>query len=215
MNTIFGDRDQAVAVLDYIEGLDRPAVEAAVGNGGLMTFVDEDGDIIVAASYWDESAHASASALTDVRMGAEVIARGMVVSDNYKVGAMIRRSAAQRGAAVRLDRVQFESAGLDEAAAFLSTALLADLARCESLCSAEILIDEGSSSSIVLTVWDTGSGAEAGGCVIEALRARVADLGARFVSVERYTLMGVSPDLGVPAGGSSAGRSPCGAGVSE
>jgi hypothetical protein len=215
MNTIFGDRDQATAVLDYIEGLDRPAVEAAVGNGGLVTFVDEDGGIIVAASYWDEPAHASASALTDVRMGAEVISRGMVISDSYEVGATVRRTVAQRGAAVRLDRVQLECIRLDGAVAFLSAELLAELTRCESLCSAEILVDAGSSSALVFTVWDTVQGAEAGCRVIETLRARAADLGAKFVSVERYTLMGVSANFGVSADGWSAGQSSSGAGNAQ
>lgn len=199
MNTIFGERDQTTAVLDYLEGLDRPAVESAAGNGGLMTFADEDGGIIVAASYWDEPDRSSAAALTDVRRGAEVIARGMVTSTNYEVRALVRRGVAQRGAAVRLDRLQLDEAGLDTAVDLLSAVLLTELTAREGLCSAEVLVDASSSAAIVFTVWDTERAADSGRAAIEALRERAADHGATFVSVERYTLMGISPHRDVSA----------------
>jgi hypothetical protein len=200
MNTIFGERDQATAVVDYLEVLDRPAVEAAVGNGGLMTFIDEASGIVVAASYWDEQARSSAAALTGVRQGAEVVARGMVIADNYEVRGLVRRAVAQRGATVRLDRLQLESAGLDAAIGFLVTVLMAELTRVESLCSAEVLIDAGSSTAIVLTVWGSAQGADSGCSVVESLRDRAADHGAKFVSVERYTLISSSPQLKMAVG---------------
>jgi hypothetical protein len=193
LNTIYGERDRAAAVLDYLEELDRPTVEAAVGNGGLMTFMDEASGVVVAASYWDEAVRSSAAALTGVRQGAEVIARGMVIADSYEVRGLVRRSVAPRGAAVRLDRLQLESASLDLAIAFLVTELMAELTRYESLCSAEVLIDADSSTAIVLTVWATEQGADSGGPVVESLRDRAADHGAKFVSVERYTLVSTSP----------------------
>jgi hypothetical protein len=199
MNTIFGDRDKVAAVVDFIEGRDRPMVEAAVGNGGLVTFVDGDGGIIVAASYWVDPARSSEAVLTDVRRGAELIAGGMVIADSYEVRALVRRSAAKRGAAVRLDRVQLESASLEDAVAFLGEVLLAELTRCEGLCTTEILVDAGSSSAIVFTVWDSNQAAEDARPAVEALRDRAADHGAKFVSVERYTLMGVSPQPALSA----------------
>lgn len=197
LNTIFGERDRATAVVDYLEDLDRPAVEAAVGNCGLTTFMDEASGVIVAASYWDEQARSSAAALTGVRQGAEVVAHGMVVADSYEVRGLVRRSVPQRGAVVRLDRLQFESARVDAAAAFLVSVLMGELTCLESLCSAEVLIDADSGTGIVLTVWDTGQGADGGFTVVESLRDRVADHGAKFVAVERYTLISVSPGLEV------------------
>lgn len=199
MNTIFGERGQTTAVLDYLEGLDRPAVESIAGNGGLMTFADEDRGIIVAASYWDEPDHSSAAALTDVRRGAEAIARGMVISTNYEVRALVQRAAARRGAAVRLDWLQLDEAGLDDAVELLSQVLLTELSTREGLCSAEILVNSDACAAIVSTVWDTERAADSGDAAIEGLRGRAADHGATFVSVERYTLMGVSPHRDVSA----------------
>ena len=106
----------------------------------MMTFMDESSGVIVAASYWDEQLRSSVSALTGVRQGAEVLARGMVIADSYEVRGLVRRTVAHRGAAVRLDRLQLESARLDAAIGFLVTVLMADLTRSESLCSAEVLI---------------------------------------------------------------------------
>ena len=201
MNTIFGECDRTAAVVDSLEVLDRPAVEAAVGNGGLTTFMDEAGGVIVAASYWDEKARSSAAALTGVRHGAEVVARGMVIADSYEVRGLVRRSTPQRGAVVRIDRLQLESARLDEASAVLITTLIPELTRSDSLCSAEVLIDAGSSTGVVLTVWDAESDVDSGSAVVESLHERVGEYGAKFVAVERYTLIGVSarPDtsLGV------------------
>ena len=201
MNTIFGERDRAPAVLDYLEELDRPTVKAAVGNGGLTTFIDEASGVVVAASYWDEAVRSSAAALTGVRHGAEVVARGVVVADSYEVRGLVRRSVAQRGAAVRFDRIQMESASIDVAIGFLVTELMAELTRSESLCSAEVLVDAGSNTAIALTVWATERGADNGGLVVDSLRDRAVDHGAKFVSVERYTLVSVSPQR-------AAGRHP-------
>jgi hypothetical protein len=116
----------------------------------------------------------------------------VVIADSYEVRGLVRRSVAPRGAAVRLDRLQLESASLEGAIAYLVTELMAELTRSENLCSAEVLIDADSSTAIVLTVWATEQGADSGGPVVESLRDRAADQGAKFVSVERYTLVSVS-----------------------
>ena len=192
MNTIFGERDKVAAVLDYLEECDRPVVEAAVGNGGLVTFVDRDGGVIVAASYWDEPLRSSEALLTEVRRDAEVIAGGTVTVDSYEVRAFFRRSVAQPGAEVRLGRVQLESAGQENAVSFLGGVVLPELTRCEGLCTAEILVDEGSSSAVVFTVWEDERAAVAARPVVEALGDRGADDGAKFVSSEGYTLVGAT-----------------------
>jgi hypothetical protein len=198
LNTIFGEPDQAAAVVDYLEVLDRPAVEAAVGNGGLMTFMDQGGGVIVAASYWDQEARSCAAALTGVRHGAEVVARGMVVADSYEVRALLRLSVPRRGATVRLDRLQFESARIDEAAAFLGTVLIPELTCLAGLCSVEILVDADSSTGAALTVWDSEQAAGTGCTVLESLRDRVVDHGAKVVAVEDYTLISASPQPAQP-----------------
>jgi len=197
MNTIFGDRDKTAAVLDYIESRDRAAVEAAIGNGGLTTYADWDSGVIVAASYWDEPLRSSEAVLTKVRRDVELLAGGTVTAEQYEVTAKIWHSRPGRGAAVLLHGVQLESARLDDAILFLNVVLLPELARCEELCIAEILVDPDSSSAIVFTVWESEHVAWDASPAVEALRDRGVDHGVKFVTTTPYTLFGVSQG-GVP-----------------
>jgi hypothetical protein len=196
MNTIFGDRDKTAAVLDYIESRDRAAVEAAVGNGGLVTYADWDSGVIVAASYWDEPLRSSEAVLTEVRRDVELLAGGTVTAERYEVTAKVWHSRPGRGAAVLLHGVQLESARL-EAILFLNGELLPELARCEGLRTAEILVDVDSSSAIVFTVWQSERVAGEASPAVEALRDRGVDHGVKFVTITPYTLFGVSRG-GVP-----------------
>jgi hypothetical protein len=197
MNTIFGDRDKTAAVLDYLEGRDRVVVEAAVGNGGLATYVDWDSGVIVAASYWDEPLRSSEPVLTSVRRDVELLAGGTVTAEQYEVTAKVWHSRPGRGAAVLLHGAQLESARLDEAILFLNGVLLPELVRCEGLCIAEILVDADSSSAIVFTVWEGEHVAGDASPAVEALRDRGVDHGVKFVTTTRYSLFGVSQG-GVP-----------------
>lgn len=192
MNTIFGGRDRTAAVLDYIEGRDRAAVEAAVGSGGLATYVDWDGGVIVAASYWDEPLRSSEAVLTEVRRDVEVLAGGTVTAEQYEVTAEVRHSRPRRGATVLLHGLQLESARLDDAIPFLNGVLLPELDRAAGLCIAEILVDKDSGSAIVLTVWEDEHVAGNASSTLDVLRDRGADHGVGFVTITRYTLFGVS-----------------------
>lgn len=197
MNTIFGDRDKTAAVLDYIESRDRAMVEAAVGNGGLVTLVDWDCGVVVAASYWDEPLHSSEAVLTEVRREAELLAGGTVTAEQYEVTAAVWLRGPARGASVRMSGAQLESTRLEDAIVFLGGVLLPELARSEGLCTAQILVDAGASSAIVFTVWDSEQVAGDASPALEALRGRAVDHGVKFVTAVRYGLFGISPD-GMP-----------------
>jgi len=194
MNTIFGDRDKTTAVLDYIESRDRATVEAAAGNGGLVTFVDWESGVVVAASYWDELLHSSESVLTEVRRDAERLAGGTVTAERYEVTAGTWLSTPRRGAAVRMSGAQLESTRLEDAILFLGGGLLPGLAGCEGLCTAQIFVDAGSSAAMVFTVWENEQVVGDTSPAVEALRGRAADHGVKFVSAVRYSLFGISPD---------------------
>jgi hypothetical protein len=206
LNTIFGDRDKTTAVLDYIESRDRATVEAAVGNGGLSTFVDRDSGVVVAASYWDEPLHSSQPVLTEVRRDAELLAGGTVTAEQYEVTAAAWLSRPRRGAAVRLRGAQLESTRLEDGILFLGGVLLPGLARCDGLCTAQMFVDAGSSAAIVFTVWENEQVAEDVSAVVEGLRGQGADHGVKFVTDVRYSLFGISPDGMRDAG--SPGPSP-------
>jgi hypothetical protein len=207
LNTIFGDRDKTAAVLDYIESRDRPVVEAVAGNGGLVTLVDGDSGVVVAASYWDEPMHSSEAVLTQVRRNAELLAGGTVTAEQYEVTAVAWRSRPQRGASVRMSGAQLESARLEDAVLFLGGVLLPELARSEKLCTAQIFVDTGSSAAIVFTIWENAQLAEDVSPVVVALRDQPVDHGVKFVTDVRYSLFGISPG-GMRGAGTRRGPSP-------
>jgi hypothetical protein len=196
INTIFGDKSKIDAAIEYIEGSDRPIVEAAAGNSGLVTLVDRDAGLIVAASYWDEPLHSSEAVLTRVREGAVAVAGGDLSVESFEVVAGAQRAVPPPEAVVRFARLQIELAKIGEAISLFDEQVLPALVACNGLCSAQMVLDRSSGAGIVATAWQDAAAADAAGDVLERLRANAADRsGVKFLEVEAYTLVRTSMRL--------------------
>lgn len=196
INTIFGDKSKIDAAIEYIEKADRPIVEAAVGNSGLVTLVDRDTGLIVAASYWDEPLHSSEAVLTRVREGAVAVAGGDLSVESFEVVAGEQPAVAPPGAAVRFARLQIELARIDEAVSFFDEQVLPVLTACSGLCSIQMGLDRSSGAGIVATAWQDAAAADAAGEALQRLRSSATDRGGvKFLEVEAYTLIRTSMRL--------------------
>jgi hypothetical protein len=197
INTIYGDKDKIDEAIDYIEESDRPVVEASAGNGGLATFVDRDGGLIVAASYWDEPLHSSEAALTRVREGASAIANGNLTTESYEIVADAEMAAPPPGAAVRMTRMQIELARIEGMIAFVRDEFLPRVTTFGGLCSAQLLLDRSSGECVVMSVWaDDHSAEKARGALEQQLLLRAGSrFGAMHLRLESYAMIGTSMQL--------------------
>ncbi|MBN9101071.1 MULTISPECIES: hypothetical protein [unclassified Pseudonocardia] len=196
INTIFGEKSKIDAAVEYIEESDRPVVEAAAGNSGLLTLVDREAGLIVAASYWDEPLHSSEAVLTRVREGAVAVAGGDLSVESFEVAAQQQPAATPPGAAVRFARMQIELARFDEAISFFDEQVLPALTACAGLCSIQLLLDPGSGSGIVATAWQDLAAADAAEEAMARLHSSATSRGGvKFLNVEPYTLVRTSMRL--------------------
>ena len=76
LNFIFCEKGQLDDGVAHIERADRAAVEALDGSAGLTTLVDDEAQVIVALSYWQELLRSSEATLTEAREVAAKAAGG-------------------------------------------------------------------------------------------------------------------------------------------
>ena len=193
VNIIFGERDKVEAGIAHLEESDRAVVEATAGNRGLTTLVDREAGMIVAVSYWDDLPHSSKAALTRAREGAAAAAGGDVIAETYEVAAEDRLAQPAPGAAVRLWRVQIEPARVADGVAFVRDELLPQLRASAGLCSAELLLDRGPGSGLLLTAWTGEDAAAAADAALSGSDDRaVEQAGTKFPRIEKYSLVRTS-----------------------
>ncbi|MGI5128094.1 hypothetical protein ACQEVB_14890 [Pseudonocardia sp. CA-107938] len=166
VNTIFGRRDKVAAGLALAEGTDRAAVEASFGNLGLATFADPDAGVIVAVSYWNEPARASAPTLTAARAAVAAAAGGDLVAESYAVAWQLPATASP-GATVRVDRLQIDTA---TAGAGLRERLVRHVRHVPGFCGAELLVDRALGAGMLVTTWTSDSDAQRVDAAISAVR---------------------------------------------
>jgi hypothetical protein len=195
-NIIFGRQGKIDAGIAHIENTNRAAAEATRGNRGLTTFVDRPAGVIVALSYWDEPAHSSDAVLTEAREGAVASAGGDLVAESYEVAVSERISVPAPGAAVRMVRLQIESARVEDGLAFLREEMFPRLSTGAGLHSAEVLIDRSLGSGVFLTVWADENGAALADTTLEQLRDMALErVGVKFPRTESYVVVRASAQL--------------------
>lgn len=189
VNTIFGAEGKVGAGVARIERSDRDAVEAAAGNRGLTTLVDQHGGVIVLMSYWDAPGHACAASLTQARESAASAADGDLVAENFEVIVADRAAAAAPGAVVRMTRVRLEPARRDSGLAFLREELVRRLSG-NGLCEIEVLVDRESGTGLLVTTWTDQDSAVRAEALLDALGADAAvHEGVSFPRSESYVLV--------------------------
>lgn len=190
VNIIFGRQDKIDEGIAYLEESDRPAVEATEGNEGLTTFMDRQGGVIVAVSYWDEPSHSSAAALTRARDGVAAAAEGDLVVETYEVLPQEGMADAAPGAVVHMTRVQIEQAKITDGIGLLRDEVLPQLRAGAGFCSGECLVDRHAGTALLLTVWRTENDATRTEAVLDRNRDQAVErFGTKFARTESYSLV--------------------------
>lgn len=196
VNIIFGQRDKiedGIHHLEQSDKSDRAAVEATDGNLGLTTLVDRETGVIVAVSYWDEPSQSSEAALTRAREGAAAAAAGNLVVERYEVSSREVLTVPSSGATVRMERVQIEPAMAVDGVAFIRDEVLPQVRAAAGFCGAELMVDQGAGTGLLLTTWTTEADAVRGDAVLELLRDEAVDrAGTTFPRTETYALVRAS-----------------------
>jgi len=192
-NIIFAAADRIEDGIAYLEGADRAAVEATVGNRGLTTLVDRDNSVIVAMSYWDLPGHSSEAPLTRARRSATVAAGGDLIVESYEVAATATHGAAGPGPVVRMARTHLDPGRIEQGLGFLRGQVLPRIQVGPGFCSAEVLIDSLTGDGMVVTGWTDADSAVQSETVFDDLRDEAAEqVGAKFPGSETYALVNTS-----------------------
>jgi heme-degrading monooxygenase HmoA/predicted ester cyclase len=191
MNIMTGDPARLDEAARYLEGTARPHVEAQHGNRGMAFLTNAELGTCVIASYWetDEMMTASEQAIQVSRKEMTEMIGGTVAVEHYEVPVFVRRSRPQRGAGVRLTRIEVPLGGVDAAIEeFRNTAVPAmmDMA---GLCSAQLTVNRTTGRALVVTAWETIDALNASRAGAARLRAsQMALTHGQVRSVEEYTL---------------------------
>src|SRR5690348_9336065 len=192
MNMLAGDPARLDEATRYLEGTVRPDVEAQHGNRGLACLTNADLGVCVVASYWDtlDAMTASEQAVQVSRKEVTELLGGTVTVEHYEVPAFVRRSRPQRGAGVRLSRVDCAPASLDAVIEEFRNTVVPALTAMAGLCSAHMMTDRATGRCIVITAWDDMDALAASRPATARLRADVAAVTHLQVrSVEEYKLV--------------------------
>jgi len=192
MNMLAGDPARLDEATRYLEGTVRPDVEAQHGNRGLACLANAGLGVCVVASYWDtlDAMTASEQAVQVSRKEVTELLGGTVTVEHYEVPAFVRRSRPQRGAGVRLSRVDCAPASIDAVIEEFRNTAVPALTAMAGLCSAHMMTDRATGRCIVITAWDDMDALAASRPATARLRADVAAVTHLQVrSVEEYQLV--------------------------
>ena len=143
MNMLAGDPARMNEATRYLEETVRPDVEAQHGNRGLACLFNADLGICVVASYWDtlDAMTASEQAVQVARKEVTERVGGTVTVEHYEVPAFVRRSRPQRGAGVRMTRLDGAPASMDAMIEEFRNTAVPSLTAMPGLCSAQMMTD--------------------------------------------------------------------------
>ena len=192
MNMLAGDPARLDEATRYLEGTVRPDVEAQHGNRGLACLTNAGLGVCVVASYWDtlDAMTASEQAVQVSRKEVTELLGGTVTVEHYEVPAFVRRSRPQRGAGVRLSRVDCAPASIDAVIEEFRNTAVPALTAMPGLCSAHMMTDRATGRCIVITAWDDMDALAASRPATARLRADAAAVTHLQVrSVEEYKLV--------------------------
>jgi heme-degrading monooxygenase HmoA/predicted ester cyclase len=191
MNMLAGDPAQLSEATRYLEGTVRPHVEGQHGNRGLACLINADTGVCIVASYWDspDAMTASEQAVQVSRKELAEMVRGSVTVEHYEVPVFVRRSRPERGAGVRLARVECAPGHIDAFIEEFRNNAAPDLMDMQGMESAQLLTDRISGRCVVVTSWQDIAALAASRAATARLRAdAAATMHLQIRAVEEYTL---------------------------
>jgi hypothetical protein len=165
-------------------------------TAGLATFADLEGEVVVAASYWNEPLRSSAPGLTKAREAAHAASGGELVAESYEVVVASQAEVTPPGGVVFLARLRVEPARIADSVAFFRGEELAGLAAHAGLCSFELQVDRDFGTGLVVSAWQDRDAARGLREVIEGFHDKAGDeVGAKLLPIETYTMVRSSTRL--------------------
>jgi len=192
VNMMAGDPALLTDATRYLEGTVRPHVESQHGSRGLACLVNAELGTCVVASYWDslDAMTASEHAVQVSRKEMTERLRGSVTVEHYEVPVFARRSRPERGAGIRLARIECPPGNIDAFIQEFRGSGIPALMDMPGMASAHLLADRATGRCIVVTGWEDMAALAANRAATARARADVSEnLRLQLRSVEEYTLV--------------------------
>jgi hypothetical protein len=194
-NLITADPQKLDDSIKFIEAEVRPQVDSQPGSLGTTLYANPDAGLAILESLWasDNAMAASEHHLGPTRRAAVERAAGTVSVERYQVPVFELEAPVRGGAGLRLTRMDYEPAALEDAVEEYGDTAVPWLAETEGFCRTLLLVDETTGHAISETVWQNKEVMAATRGVAAAVRAEtVASTGCVIRGVEEYGLVATS-----------------------
>jgi len=181
--------------IKFIETEVRPQVDSQPGSLGTALYTNPGPGLAILESLWasDNAMAASEHHLGPTRRAAVERAAGTVSVERYQVPVFELESPVHGGAGLRLTRMDFEPAAVEDAVEAYGDTAVPWLADTEGFCSTLLLVDDQTGHAISETLWRNSEALAATRSVAAAVRVEtVAATGCVIRAVEEYGLVSSS-----------------------
>ena len=195
LNMITADPQKLGDSIKYIEAEVRPMVDSQPGSLGTALYTNPEPGLAILESFWasDAAMIASEHHLGPTRREAVERAAGTVCVERYQVPVFELEAPVRGGAGLRLTRMDFEPAAVEDAVEVYGDTAVPWLADTEGFCSTLLLVDDQTGHAISETLWRNSEALAATRSVAAAVRAQtVAETGCVIRAVEEYGLVSTS-----------------------
>jgi hypothetical protein len=194
-NLITADPHKLGESVKFIESEVRPQVESQPGSLGTTVYTNPEAGLAILESFWasDNAMAASEHHLGPTRRAAVQRAEGTVSVERYQVPVFELEAPARSGAGLRLTRMDFAPAAVEDAVEAYGDKAVPWLAETAGFCRTLLLVDERTGHAISETVWQNKQALAATRSVAAAVRVEtVASTGCVIRAVEEYGLVATS-----------------------
>ncbi|HUC27454.1 MAG TPA: hypothetical protein VMA73_32570 [Streptosporangiaceae bacterium] len=179
----------------FIETEVRPQVDSQPGSLGTALYTNPGPGLAILESFWasEDAMAASEHHLGPTRRAAVERAAGTVSVERYQVPVFELEAPVRGGAGLRLTRMDFEPAAVEDAVEAYGDTAVPWLADTEGFCRTLLLVDDQTGHAISEALWRNSEALAATRSVAAAVRARtVAATGCVIRAVEEYGLVSSS-----------------------
>jgi len=181
--------------IKFIETEVRPQVDSQPGSLGTALYTNPGPGLAILESLWasEDAMAASEHHLGPTRRAAVERAAGTVSVERYQVPVFELEAPVHGGAGLRLTRMDFEPAAVEDAVEAYGDTAVPWLADTDGFCSTLLLVDDQTGHAISETLWRNSEALAATRSVAAAVRVEtVTATGCVIRAVEEYGLVSTS-----------------------
>jgi len=195
LNMITADPQKLGDSIKFIETEVRPQVDSQPGSLGTALYTNPGPGLAILESLWasEDAMAASEHHLGPTRRAAVERAAGTVSVERYQVPVFELEAPVHGGAGLRLTRMDFEPAAVEDAVEAYGDTAVPWLADTDGFCSTLLLVDDQTGHAISETLWRNSEALAATRSVAAAVRVEtVTATGCVIRAVEEYGLVSTS-----------------------